>query len=60
MSDIQVAGLEDFGQVTFHRDGPLGIVTLNRPEALNAQGYRMLARSTRRSTWRRPIRTSAW
>ena len=43
MSDIQVAGLEDFGQVTFHRDGPLGIVTLNRPEALNAQGYEMLA-----------------
>jgi enoyl-CoA hydratase len=43
MSDIQVAGLQDFGQVTFHREGPLGIVTLNRPEALNAQGYEMLA-----------------
>jgi enoyl-CoA hydratase len=43
MSDIQVAGLEDFGQVTFHREGPLGIVTLNRPEAMNAQGYEMLA-----------------
>jgi enoyl-CoA hydratase len=43
MSDIQVAGAQDFGQVTFHRDGPLGIITLNRPEMMNAQGYEMLA-----------------
>lgn len=43
MSDIQVTRARDFGQVTFHQDGPLGIVTLNRPEVLNAQGYEMLA-----------------
>ena len=29
--------------MTFHQEGPLGIVTLNRPEVLNAQGYEMLA-----------------
>jgi enoyl-CoA hydratase len=43
MSDIQVAGVQDLGQVTFHREGPLGIITLNRPEVMNAQGYEMLA-----------------
>jgi enoyl-CoA hydratase len=43
MSDIQVTRARDFGQVTFHQEGPLGIVTLNRPEVLNAQGYEMLA-----------------
>jgi enoyl-CoA hydratase len=43
MSDSQVTGARDFGQVTFHQEGPLGIVTLNRPEAMNAQGYEMLA-----------------
>ena len=31
MSDIQVTGAQDFGQVTFRQDGHLGIVTLNRP-----------------------------
>ena len=43
MSDRQAAGVRDFGQVTYHQEGPLGIVTLNRPEVLNAQGYEMLA-----------------
>ena len=43
MSDSQPAEMRDFGQVTYHRDGPLGIITLNRPEVLNAQGYEMLA-----------------
>ena len=42
MSDEPSAELRDFGQVTFHRDGPVGIVTLNRPEVLNAQGYELL------------------
>ena len=28
--------------MTFHREGPLGVITLNRPEVMNAQGYRML------------------
>jgi enoyl-CoA hydratase len=43
LSDIQVTRARDFGQVTFHQEGPLGIITLNRPEVLNAQGYEMLA-----------------
>jgi enoyl-CoA hydratase len=43
MSDSQAAEVRDFGQVTFHREGPLGIITLNRPEVLNAQGYELLA-----------------
>jgi enoyl-CoA hydratase len=43
MSDEPSAELRDFGQVTFHRDGPVGVVTLNRPEVLNAQGYELLA-----------------
>ncbi len=43
MSDEPSAELRDLGQVTFHRDGPVGIVTLNRPEVLNAQGYELLA-----------------
>ena len=38
MSGNQVTGARDFGQVTFHQEGPLGIVPLNRPEVLNAQG----------------------
>jgi enoyl-CoA hydratase len=42
MSAGQAAEVRDFGQVTFHQEGPLGIVTLNRPEVLNAQGYEML------------------
>jgi enoyl-CoA hydratase len=33
---------QDFGQVLFHRDGELGVITLNRPEVMNAQGYEML------------------
>jgi enoyl-CoA hydratase len=43
MSDEPSAGPRDFGQVTFHRAGPVGIVTLNRPEVLNAQGYELLS-----------------
>ena len=44
MSDIHEAGgTRDFGQVTFHREGPLAIITLDRREAMNAQGYEMLA-----------------
>lgn len=43
MSDSQAPEVRDFGQVTFHIEGPLGIITLNRPEVLNAQGYELLA-----------------
>ena len=43
MSDSQAPEVRDFGQVTFHVEGPLGIITLNRPEVLNAQGYELLA-----------------
>ena len=43
MSDIRAPEVRDLGQVTFHIEGPLGIVTLNRPEVLNAQGYELLA-----------------
>lgn len=32
----------DFGSVLFHRDGELGVITLNRPEAMNAQDHQML------------------
>jgi enoyl-CoA hydratase/carnithine racemase len=42
MRDGQAPGVCDFGQVTFHVEGPLGIITLNRPEVLNAQGYELL------------------
>ena len=59
MRDGQAPGVRDFGQVTFHVEGPLGIITLNPPEVLNAQGYELLGRSTRRSTWRRLTRLSA-
>lgn len=43
MSDSRAPEVSDLGQVTFHIEGPLGIVTLNRPEVLNAQGYELLA-----------------
>jgi enoyl-CoA hydratase/carnithine racemase len=43
MSDSRAPEVRDLGQVTFHIEGPLGIVTLNRPEVLNAQGYELLA-----------------
>ena len=43
MSDSRAPEVRDLGQVTFHIDGSLGIVTLNRPEVLNAQGYELLA-----------------
>jgi hypothetical protein len=43
MTDSQAPEVRDFGQVTFHIEGPLGIITLNRPEVLNAQGYELLA-----------------
>src|SRR6201999_1792669 len=43
MSDSQAPEVRDLGQVTFHVEGPLGIITLNRPEVLNAQGYELLA-----------------
>jgi enoyl-CoA hydratase len=33
---------QDFGEVLFHREDGLGVITLNRPEARNAQGYAML------------------
>jgi enoyl-CoA hydratase/carnithine racemase len=42
-----VAGVQDFGQVTFRREGPFGIATLNRPGVLNAQGFEMLAQVNR-------------
>jgi enoyl-CoA hydratase len=31
-----------FHDITYEADGPLGVITLNRPEIRNAQGYRML------------------
>lgn len=43
MSDSRAPEVRDLGQVTFHIEGPLAIVTLNRPEVLNAQGYDLLA-----------------
>jgi len=43
MSDSRVPEVRDLGQVTFQIEGPLGIVTLNRPQVLNAQGYELLA-----------------
>ena len=43
MGDEPSAELRDFGQVTFHGDGPVGVVTLNRPKVLNAQGYELLS-----------------
>ena len=43
MSDSRAPEVRDLGQVTFHIEGPLGIVTLNRPEVLNVQGYELLA-----------------
>lgn len=43
MSDSRAPEVRDLGQVTFLIEGPLGIVTLNRPEVLNAQGYELLA-----------------
>ena len=43
MSDSRAPEVRDLGQVTFRIEGPLGIVTLNRPEVLNAQGYELLA-----------------
>ena len=43
MNDSRAPEVRDLGQVTFHVDGPLGIVTLNRPQVLNAQGYELLA-----------------
>src|SRR5581483_7573094 len=43
MSDSRAPEVRDLGQVTFHIDGPLGIITLNRPQVLNAQGYELLA-----------------
>ncbi len=32
----------DFKDITYAVDGPLGVITLNRPAYRNAQGYRML------------------
>ena len=43
MSDSRAPEVRDLGQVTFCIEGPLGIVTLNRPEVLNAQGYELLS-----------------
>ncbi len=45
MSDSRAPEVRDLGQVTFHIEGPLGIVTLNRPQVLNAQGYELLAQA---------------
>src|ERR1700742_4083331 len=45
MSDSRAPEVRDLGQVTFCIEGPLGIVTLNRPEVLNAQGYELLAQA---------------
>ena len=47
MSDSRAPEVRDLGQVTFHVEGPLGIITLNRPEVLNAQGYELLAQVDR-------------
>ena len=41
MSDSRAPEVRDLGQVTFRIEGPLAIVTLNRPEVLNAQGYEL-------------------
>ncbi len=43
MSDSRAPEVRGPGQVTFCIEGPLGIVTLNRPQVLNAQGYELLA-----------------
>jgi enoyl-CoA hydratase len=32
----------DFKDIIYAVDGPLGVITLNRPAYRNAQGYRML------------------
>jgi enoyl-CoA hydratase len=32
----------DFQDILYERDGPIGVITLNRPKYRNAQGYRML------------------
>lgn len=42
MSSRDECDQNDFGQVTYHRDDALGIITLNRPEAMNAQSYETL------------------
>jgi enoyl-CoA hydratase len=31
-----------FQDIVYERDGPIGVITLNRPQYRNAQGYRML------------------
>ena len=45
MSDSRAPEVRDLGQVTFHIEGALGIVTLSRPQVLNAQGYELLAQA---------------
>jgi enoyl-CoA hydratase/carnithine racemase len=45
MSDSRAPEVRDLGQVTFHVEGPLGIVTLNRPQVLNAQGCELPAQA---------------
>ncbi|HZK98814.1 MAG TPA: hypothetical protein VFC47_02850 [Caulobacteraceae bacterium] len=50
----------DFRDILYAVDGPLGLITLNRPAYRNAQGYRMLDEIDPPSTRPAPTRRSGW
>ena len=59
MSDSQAPEVRDLGQVTFHVEGPLAIITLSRQwRCRTAQGYELLAQADQAFSLARATRLS--